>query len=117
MTRSGRVKTVIYMAKKVNTRQKGRRNELRAAKILEDAGYDVQLTPNPTKWSTQNDMFGLWDLMAVKHNEIRFIQVKSNRMVYGALLEPYIYWQCPPVCTKEIWVFHDRVKEPTIKVL
>ncbi len=45
MTRSGRVKTVIYMAKKVNTRQKGRRNELRAAKILEDAGYDVQLTP------------------------------------------------------------------------
>lgn len=101
----------------VNTRQKGRKAELKAKKILEMAGYDVQVTANPSKWNKQQDMFGLWDLMAVKKNEIRFIQVKCNRMVYGAALEPYELWECPDVCTKEIWVFKDRVKEPIIKVL
>ena len=102
---------------KINTRAKGRKNEIKAKKILEAAGYDVELTKSPSKWAEQQDLFGLWDLMAVKKNEIRFVQVKSNRMVYGVDLEPYLEWQCPDVCTKEIWVFKDRVKDPIIKVL
>ena len=101
----------------VNTRQKGRRNELRAAKILEAAGYDVQLAPLPQKWSLQNDLFGLWDVMAVNSREIRFVQVKTNQTARPEDREAMELWPCPPNCSKEIWIFHDGAKEPVIKEL
>ena len=107
-----------------NTKQKGRNNELKALELLQGTGYEVIIVPrskpkvkssNPAL--TEHDFFGLWDLIAVKHNEIRFVQVKSNRMIYGVALEEYQEWSCPDFCTKEIWIFRDRVKDPIIKVL
>ena len=99
-----------------SSRQKGRNQEIKARDILLLAGYDVQLAPMPTKYSKQNDLWGLWDLAAVKHNEIRFIQVKSQ-MIYGIQLEPYKEWVCPDNCTKELWVFKKHAREPIIKIL
>lgn len=103
----------------VNTRNKGRRAELRARDILEAAGYQVELTKSPSKWSKQQDMFGLWDLIAIRGSDVRFVQVKSNKKVYGALREPYELWECPSCCcTKEIWVFYDgKPNEPLIEIL
>lgn len=101
----------------VNTRNKGRRNEKKAQHILEDAGYDVELTKMPTKWAKQQDLFSLWDLIAVSHNEIRFIQVKSNRNAPVLEREEMKEWPCPQWASKEIWIFKDRVKKPVIKIL
>lgn len=105
--------TILTMA---SPRQKGRAKELKARDILTEAGYDVQVAPMPSKYSKQNDLWGLWDLVAVKHNEIRFVQVKSE-MIYKAKLEPYEQFECPPCCTKELWVFVKYAREPIIKIL
>lgn len=101
----------------MNTRAKGRRSETRAKDILEAAGYDVQMTALPTKWASQNDLFGLWDLMAVSSTTIRFIQVKTNGYATKEWKEQAKLWPCPSNCSKEIWRFIDRVKEPSITIL
>jgi hypothetical protein len=101
----------------MSARTKGRRSEMKAKEILEAAGYEVELTKMPSKFSKQQDLFGLWDIMAKNDVSIRFIQVKTNRMIYGMDLEPYKLWKVPVCCTKEVWVFYDREKEPLIKIL
>jgi hypothetical protein len=101
----------------MSTRTKGRKMELRTRDALIKQGYAVQVAPMPSKWSTQNDMFGLWDVVAVNGTEVRFIQVKTNRKVYGKQKAKYAAFNCPPFCTKEIWSWYDRVKEPLIVIL
>lgn len=101
----------------INTREKGRRNEIRTRNVLEAAGYDVCMAPNPSKWSLENDLFGLWDLMAVSRTEIRFIQVKSNKTAGPEDREAMKLWPCPANCSKEIWVWVDRVAKPDIRIL
>jgi len=98
----------------MNTRQKGRRNEKKAKAILEGLGYQVALTANPTKFAVEQDLFGLWDAIAVSALDIRFIQVKSNKPPYGKQKKRYASFVCPASASKEIWVFYDRVKKPTI---
>jgi len=101
----------------MNTRAKGRRNELRCKEALEAMGYSVQLTAMPTKWALQQDLWGLFDLAAVRGSDIRFVQVKTNQGAPRAWREAATAWQCPSNCTKEVWVYYDRVKEPKILVL
>jgi len=102
----------------MSTRTKGRGNEMKAKKILEAAGYEVQLTSMGTKYNKQTDMFGLWDLIAVDSNSVRFIQVKTNRKVYGVAREKYESFRCPASCSKEIWVFMDGFpRDPVIDYL
>src|SRR3990167_1649605 len=101
----------------VNTRRKGRRNELKAKAILEAAGYDVQLAPNPSKWSLQNDLWGLWDLCAVDAESIRFVQIKTNARETLIDREKMSLWPCPSWCRKEVWVFYDKKKHPIIHKL
>ena len=101
----------------VNTRQKGRRNETRARDAMLAMGYQVQMTAMPSKWSTQNDLFGLWDLIAINADTIRFVQVKTNQTAPPAWRKEASAWQCPNNCTKEIWIYKDRIKEPIIKLL
>jgi hypothetical protein len=101
----------------VNTRKKGRNRELRAKKILEDAGYDVQMAPNPTRWSKQNDLWELWDLVGINRTSIRFIQVKTNYTAKPEWIERAKEWVCPSNCSKELWIFKDGTKAPIIKNL
>ena len=103
----------------MSTRSKGRANELRCKHSLEALGLDVQITPNPSRWSLQNDLFGLFDI--ISHDPLtgymRFIQVKTGRPVYGADLNEYLLWRVPGGCTKEVWIYYDRVKEPEIRII
>ena len=101
----------------VNAAAKGRRNERKAQKILEEQGYAVQLTQPGTRFQKDKDLFNLWDLIAVSEEEVRFIQVKSNRRVYGKEKRKYQDFVCPDFCTKEIWSIYDRKKEPVITTL
>lgn len=103
----------------MNTRQLGRRNELRTKHLLEAEGYDVILAPMPTRYSKQNDMLGLWDAIAIRHDHIRFIQVKSNRNhTYGKALDKYRDWHnYPPNCFKEVWLFTKGKSKPEIIIL
>lgn len=101
----------------MNTRRKGRRKELKVRDLLIAQGYSVQLAPTPTKWSLQNDLFGLWDILACNTDGMRAIQVKTRLGdVKKEWREKVKAWQCPPNCTREIWVLADR-KEPRIIVL
>ena len=61
----------------MNRVAKGNRVELMLRKILEADGYLVD-KKNRTKWQSP-DLFGVFDLVAIKESRVRFIQVKSNR--------------------------------------
>lgn len=89
----------------MSSRSKGRRNELAYKKLLESRGYLVYLVKMPTKFSKDQDIFKLFDGIAVKnhygykisinHNvpitkinnsTLLFFQIKTNRK---PKLEPF----------------------------
>lgn len=61
----------------VNKRNKGSRIELEARKLLEGTGYLVD-KKNASRWQS-DDFYGLFDLLAIKSNDVRLIQIKSNK--------------------------------------
>lgn len=60
----------------VNKRAKGRKIELEARKILEKEGYLVE-KKNASRWQS-DDFWEMFDLLAIKSNDFRLIQIKSN---------------------------------------
>jgi hypothetical protein len=72
----------------VNTRSKGRKFEILAKKELEAQGYLVHLCDMPHRWKLQQDIFGLFDIIAlnklVNENILfpacfkKYVQVKYN---------------------------------------
>ena len=61
----------------MNTYQKGNRRELEARKLLEAAGWLVE-RKNRSKY-TSPDLFGMFDLLAIRGGEVMLVQVKSNK--------------------------------------
>ena len=61
----------------MNRYQKGNRRELEARKLLEAQGWLVD-RKNRSKWASP-DLFGMFDLVAVKGGEMLLVQVKSNK--------------------------------------
>jgi len=61
----------------VNTREKGRRIELEARKLLEADGYLTE-KKNASRWQS-DDFWEMFDILAIKSNDVRLIQIKSNR--------------------------------------
>lgn len=102
----------------VNNRAKGRRNELRAKKALEALGYTVELAKPSSRFQRQNDLWGLWDCVAVRQDDVRCIQVKSNSsrpsLAWRVAAKS---WKAPAYFTRELWIYKDRQKEPTVMVL
>jgi len=95
-----------------STRSRGRATELKAKHWLERQGYEVQIAPMPTRWSRQNDFFGLWDLIAIKPDEILFVQVKMNRnSIYGKSLNAHREWRCPANKICLLWEPRARIPE------
>jgi hypothetical protein len=88
---------------------KGDDAELEAKNILKSQGYRVHKKVNNRH--DRGDMFDLFDLIAIKPGNMRFIQVKSNS-TQGALKEisnnvGFIDWDSDLVSV-EIWVRYDR---------
>lgn len=105
------------MLENMNTRAKGRRNEFRCRDALVALGYVVELSRPASRFSVQNDLWGLWDVVGVRHDGIRFIQVKTNHTATKDWRRRAIEWHVPNNATKELWIYYDRVKEPKIVVL
>jgi len=63
----------------VNTYRKGKRIELLAKKELEHYRWKVIQAPGSTRFNKHVDFFGLFDLIALRDRDIKFVQVKANR--------------------------------------
>ena len=79
-----------------------------ARTILETAGYYVVKA---------GGSLGLFDLVALGPQGARLVQVTSNEKPQPAERERLELFPRYPYTSKELWVFYDRRKEPTIEVL
>ena len=67
----------------INKHKKGANRELELRKKLTDEGWLCE-TKNWNRYASK-DFYGLFDILAIKDTDIRFIQVKSNKSdVYKA---------------------------------
>lgn len=51
---------------------------------------------------------GTFDVVAIRHDGVRLIQVKKQRRPGPAEREAIALFRTPPNCTKEIWVYKAR---------
>lgn len=96
----------------MNTAAKGRRNENKTARYLQERGYLVETTIRSSHKGS-NDFFNLFDHIAVhiETGTVLFIQTKSNRIpppAYRKLIEDF------PAKGKLLFIWYDRVPEPRI---
>ena len=91
---------------------KGRRNQLKARRLLESMGYLVE-TAKFSRWGS-TDFFGIFDLIAIDERDIKLIQVKTNSMPSPAVREGIEEFPCPPCVSKELWILYDRKMEPRV---
>ena len=91
----------------VNTREKGQRIERKAKKSLEKNNYKVHKAYMGGKYRKNRDIFNLFDLIAVREDKIKFIQVKANRASgQGEIKEQSDF--IPEWVDIELWVWHDN---------
>jgi len=72
-------------------------------------GYQVEVVRRD-KWRKDQDFFGLWDLICVGANDIRFVQVKTNQKPDREWYEKEARWRCPSSCVREICIYKDYQK-------
>ena len=79
--------------KRINTKAKGTRLEHRTMRVLEAAGY---------KCCRSAASLGEWD---------------ANRRPGSVEMETLHSFQTPANCSREVWVWKDRARQPIIEVL
>lgn len=92
----------------MNTAAKGRRLEHKTRERLEAEGYDV-LRSAASK--------GSWDLVAIRATDIRLVQVKANAWPGSVEMESMQLTKVPANCSREVWRWDDRAREPRVRVL
>ncbi len=91
------------------SKRKGTRNEHKAIRILEAAGYHC---------TRSAASLGLFDIIAFNRQGLRLVQVKTNRDASPPEREQIeMFDNLPADASKEIWIFHDRAKQPLIKII
>jgi hypothetical protein len=102
----------------MNSRAKGRKNELKTKAWLEAFGWSVALCPMGNSYGASQDFFGCWDIIACSAQEgpyLRFIQVKSNQMPGPAERARLARFRDQSALgSLELWIWYDRVKEPRV---
>ena len=97
------------MAKKrINAKAKGTRLELKTMRVLEAAGFST---------CRSAASLGAWDVIAVGPSGVRLVQVKANRRPGSVEMKTLRDFVAPDNCSREIWVWKDRQREPIIGVL
>jgi Archaeal holliday junction resolvase (hjc) len=91
------------------SKRKGSRNEHKAMRILEAAGYHT------TRAAAS---LGMFDIVAINRQGIRLIQVKTNRDASPLEREGIALFDgLPANATKEVWIFKDYARQPVIKII
>jgi hypothetical protein len=91
------------------SKRKGSRNEHKAMRILQAAGYHTTRAAGS---------FGMFDVIAINAQGLRLIQVKTNRDASPVEREGIALFDgLPANATKEVWIFRDYAKEPIIKII
>jgi Holliday junction resolvase len=90
----------------MNAKRKGNRNEHKAIRILEAAGYSCTRAAGS---------LGMFDIVAISRQGIRLVQVKSNRDAPPAEREAIQEFSAPANASKEVWIFEDYGRTPVIK--
>jgi Holliday junction resolvase len=91
----------------VNTKAKGSRAERRAVKILEAAGYLC---------TKAGGSLGVFDVIAIGSLDVRCLQVKSGgEYLSGVEREQIEELRLPRNCSREVWRFPDRCRDPLIE--
>ena len=91
----------------INRRAKGNRIERKVVEHLERQGFLVyRVRGSSNRFNLNNDIFGLYDILAIKPNETRLIQVKSSQK---PILKPFADFKAKyPQFNVEIWVWKNR---------
>ncbi|RLE44051.1 hypothetical protein DRJ19_01360 [Candidatus Woesearchaeota archaeon] len=94
-----------------NTYRKGLRTLRKTIKWLEDKGCIVGKVERVTKYGKTKDLFGLFDLIAIKDGKVFFVQAASNK--------PHSHKPILDFVTKHKInamqiIFEDRKKEPRV---
>lgn len=63
----------------VNTRQKGNRSVRKARDYYEEQGWKTDVVEKTGKFIFEKDLYGLFDVVGIKKNQVIFVQVKTNR--------------------------------------
>jgi hypothetical protein len=91
------------------SKAKGTRNEHKAMRILQAAGYHTTRAAGS---------FGMFDVIAITAQGLRVIQVKTNRDASPLEREGIALFDgLPANATKEVWIFKDYAREPVIKII
>ena len=98
---------VVQLA--VNLRRKAWKHERQCQLDLEAEGYVTEkMQYSGNQYQKRKDFFGLWDVMALKPDMIKFIQVKTNHKPvlheYREFARNYPNIQC------EIWIWYEQGK-------
>ena len=89
----------------MSSRSKGQDTERKAVKILINQGYETYRVKGSTRFNKNVDMFGLFDIIAIKPNIVKLIQCKTNQKpntdMFNAFKERY------PQFEVEIWIWYN----------
>jgi hypothetical protein len=96
----------------MNSRAKGKRNELKTQKWLEGQGYIVYSAP-VMQYRVNNDIFHLFDHVATNHDKVLFVQTKSNRCP-KKVRDAISNFTLPENSEKVVVIWVDRQKEPIV---
>lgn len=99
----------------MSAKSKGRANEKKVEAKLMAEGWLCERVKGGSKFAKSIDFFGLWDIIAVKAGDIKWVQSKTNRLASPADRAAMAAFPGPG--SKELWVWYDRVKEPRIILL
>ncbi len=91
-----------------NRKQKGSRNELKCKHELEEQGYLVEKVRYGGKFMKSVDFFGVWDILALRNGNLKFIQVKTNKKPVMKIFEEFAVKNWASNFDFEVWVYRDR---------
>jgi len=95
----------------MNSRTKGAKSERECREELKYGGYKV-FSPQKTSRFGSQDIFGKWDVIAIKGNKLRFIQVKTgDTKGFLKVLKSWAESHPVPNVTWELWVRKDMIKD------
>jgi len=90
--------------------------EKKAINLLKKQGYKVEKYPK-VKYQRQ-DFLGLFDIMAIKPDHIRFIQVSAIKFSQRSkeFKQKWFEIKLPECCQKEYWFWEKRLRQFLIDI-